>query len=516
MALPFAPARRWLDEHWPALATAAAIAILVAWAFFTRYRFLAASPYPLGVDGYFYPIQLRSLLAGDGLYYASAPLTLWLMTPLAALTDPIVGAKLGAALGSALVAVPVYFLGRRLSGDRTIGLLAAALIVTSTESFYLSVEFVKNGVALAIAATYLCSLLRALDAPSRGRIAAAVALFVATVLAHKLAAGFALLLSIAPIYVRVRARDSWSRRARSYALLAAAAGVAAMLCAGLLAPERFIGPDDLELLAGLFTRDADFTLAALAVRGGPPLRFGDEVAIAGALALAVVLVAAAARRYPQLAAPVSGPDRALVWGATLIGLFLAVPWLDVGDPQGLGFRLRLFAFVPLALCAAALAGALLGRLTGLVRGALIVGFVVGWVASRPASTREGLVVVEPHMQAAILAMREVVPADHVVICPERHLMFMVTWYTGGYARLRPDEVPAARRWRLLPSALISPPLHAAIDAARQQAVEEVPRPRGLHPRHRNGVVLMPEATWQWILSRLSPAARAPYDEWRTI
>ncbi len=375
------------------------------------------------------------------------------------------------------------------------------------------------GVALAIAATYLCALLRALESPTRGRLAVAIALLFATLLAHKLAAGFALVLSIAPIVVRVRAGGQpWSRPARAYVAGALVLLVAVMVGAGVLAPERFIGPDDLDLLSGLFTADADFTLAALAIGGGPALRFGDEVAIAGGLAVALVVVAAAARRYRQLAAPASGPDRALGWGAAAVGLALAIPWIDVSDPQGLGFRLRLLAFVPLALCAAALAGAVLARLSPLVRGALIVGFVVGWVASRPASTREGLVVVEPHMQAAILALRDVVPEDDVVICPERHLMFMVTWYSGGYARLRPEKVPAARRWRLLPSALISPPLHAAIDAARTQAVEEavVPRPRGLHPRHRNGVVLMPEATWQWILARLSPEARAPYDEWRTI
>jgi hypothetical protein len=68
---------------------------------------LAASPFPLGVDGYFYPIQLRSLLAGHGLAYPDFPLTFWLMAPFAALTDPIVGAKLAAAIYGALMAVPM-------------------------------------------------------------------------------------------------------------------------------------------------------------------------------------------------------------------------------------------------------------------------------------------------------------------------------------------------------------------------------------------------------------------------
>ena len=68
-------------------------------------------PYPVGVDGYFYPIQLRSLLEHGHLQYPPSPLTFWLMAPFAAVTDPITGAKLGAALLGALVALPAYAVG---------------------------------------------------------------------------------------------------------------------------------------------------------------------------------------------------------------------------------------------------------------------------------------------------------------------------------------------------------------------------------------------------------------------
>lgn len=90
-----------------------AAAVPALCAFWQRWRFLAASPYPLGVDGYFYPVQLRSLLERGSLYYPSAPLDLWLMAPLAWLSDPITGAKLGAALGPALVVWPAHVCGRR-------------------------------------------------------------------------------------------------------------------------------------------------------------------------------------------------------------------------------------------------------------------------------------------------------------------------------------------------------------------------------------------------------------------
>ncbi len=496
---------------WPSPAVLGALVALVGWAFWQRYRFLAASPYPLGVDGYFYPIQLRSLLATGHLYYPSAPLTLWLMAPLAALTDPIVGAKLGAALGSALAAVPIYFLGRRISGDRACGLLAAALVAASAESFYLTVEFVKNGIALTVASTYLVFLLRALERPTRGRIAAAAIALLATLLAHKLALILALVLSLPPIYVRVNASD------RRRWLLVGAVGLGLALAAlGLLAPRRFVAAGDLGLIGHAFTGHPDFTLPALDVGRGHPLRFGYEVAIAAGLAALVVALAIAGRRWPGLRGAGRDPDRALGLGAAVVALVIACPWLDVADPQGLGFRLRLLAFVVLALCGAAAAGRLLGRLSPLARTALVVGFAVGWLVSRPPATREGLIVVKPHMQAAVLALEGVVPPGDVVICPERHIVFMIAWYTDTAVRLRPDSVPEAHRWRLLPSALISPALQRAIDQARRDPPPGLVRPRGLHPRHRNGVVVMPEATWRYVLGLLPPRARASYQAWHTI
>src|SRR5690242_2837316 len=127
-------------------ATRAAIAIglvgLVVWSAWARYRFLASSPYPMGVDGYFYPIQLRSILEHGHLQYPASPLAFYLMAPFAALTDPITGAKLGAAVGGALIALPAYAIGARIGGNRAAGVAAAVIATTSVGSWYLSVEFV--------------------------------------------------------------------------------------------------------------------------------------------------------------------------------------------------------------------------------------------------------------------------------------------------------------------------------------------------------------------------------------
>src|SRR3954467_5141638 len=128
------------------LAIPAALAALVAWSAWTRWTTLTESPFPVGIDGYFYPIQLRSLLDHGGLAYPASPLAFWLMWPLAAATDPILGAKLGASIYIALIALPAYGIAARLSHSRGAGLVAAALATTSAGSAYLTVEFVKNGI----------------------------------------------------------------------------------------------------------------------------------------------------------------------------------------------------------------------------------------------------------------------------------------------------------------------------------------------------------------------------------
>jgi hypothetical protein len=121
------------------------------------------------------------------------------------------------------------------------------------------------------------------------------------------------------------------------------------------------------------------------------------------------------------------------------------------------------------------------------------------------------------MDAAVLAAATKIPANTTVIVPERHILFMTAWYTRAPVRLRPEPVPYGRRVRLLPLAFIGmgSPLEDAIDAARADAHVAEP-PLGLHPRHRNGLVLVTEPTWDWLLATLRPELRGYWATWRTI
>ncbi|MEM9490041.1 MAG: glycosyltransferase family 39 protein, partial [Myxococcota bacterium] len=249
--------RAWLG----AAAVATAVMALIGWTFWQRWSFLGASPYPFGIDGYYYPIQLRSVLADGALFYPSAPLALWLMVPLAALSDPIAGAKLGAALGTSLIIAPMYGLGRLIGGSAIAGILSAVLVATSATSFYLCTEFVKSGVGLTVAALFLWSLARTLSEPSRVWATITLLSSIAVFLTHKLAVVLALSAAFpAALLVYRSGRLPGSRRTIA---VAGAALLAGLLAAGVIAPERFPSPGDVRLLVDLFSGQWDWTLPVL-------------------------------------------------------------------------------------------------------------------------------------------------------------------------------------------------------------------------------------------------------------
>jgi hypothetical protein len=476
-----------------------AVAALVAASAWWRWEFLTSTPYPLGVDGYYYPVQLRALLEDGALAYPASPLAFWLMAPLAAWLGPIAGAKLGAALGGALVAVPAFGLGRRFGG-RGAGLVAAAVATTSAGSFYLGVEFVKQGLGVTVGLTALWLVARALECPAAGRGAAAAAAVIAAALTHKMAAALVVAVALPAVIVEARARG-WLRARR--VALAAVIVVAVAIGLGVAFPERFLGERDVDLVGRLFTADARWDLPVYA--GRRSLYMGHETllaAIASAAAL-VVLVRGAGR----------GADRAMAIAVASFGVVLAVPWLDVADPQGLPFRLRLVAFVPLALGAAVIAGAV-ARLPRLA--ALPIALAALVVIVQPRSRDEGVVVTHPAMVAAVRALDGVVPPGGVIIASERHIAFMVAWYTRDPARLRPEVVDPARRWRLMPLAFIGEGTALATALAAARAEPSLVPPRGLHPRHPDGLVVVPEATWTWILARLPAASARYYAAWPTL
>jgi hypothetical protein len=178
-------------------------------------------------------------------------------------------------------------------------------------------------------------------------------------------------------------------------------------------------------------------------------------------------------------------------------------------------RLRLAAFVPAALVASIGARGILARYARrdavLAAAALVLA-----VIRQPGAQLGGEVVTHPALVAAAQALNGHVPRGATLIVPERHIAFMVAWYTGAKVALRPDGVPRDQRFRVLPlhTIVTGSALDHQLMAARAQ--RQLPPPIGVHPRHPNGLVLVAEPTWEWILAHLPAIDRARFAAWPTI
>ena len=485
-----------------------AIAALIAWSVIQRWQLLTASPFPLGVDGYFYPVELRGVLDHGGLAYPASPLAFYLLAPFAAITDPITGAKLGAAVYGALIAAPMYGVAARLGGGRGAGLLAAALATTSLGSLYLTVEFVKNSLGLTVALTALWLILRATERPSAARIVGAALGVIAAYATHKMAAALVVVVAV-PAVLSAGAAHGALRGRRLLIAIGGVVGAAIVAIAlGAAAPERFLSAGDLALGHDLLAATPRWTAPALARPGGD-LQLGYDALVGGVLA-AIAIGWALAGRRPRV--PGAG------WPIVALALVIGVPFLAVADRQGLGFRLRAAAFVPTALAAALVARAVLGtyvhRARVLVALAVVLG--LGRAIAAPRDAIDGEIVTHPALVTAAEALASRVPAGAVLVVPERHIAFMLAWYTGAPVAIDPSRVPPPLRYRVLPLHFIGQgsALDRALIAAR--AEPGIAPPIGAHPSHANGLVLVAEPTWRWLLDHVPPGDRARLAAWPTI
>jgi len=495
-------------------ALTAAVVGLVGLAYWQHWTVLSASPYPIGVDGYFYPIQVRSILEHGSLAYPASPITFYWMAPFALISDPIIGAKIGAALGCALIAVPTYGVGKKLGAGFGSGLLAAVVATLSAGAGFLSIEFVKQGIGLTVAMIALWAVLGALERTTRRRAIGAAAAIAFAFATHKMA-GAIVLVIVAPAIV-MRARALLQGRRLIYATLGGLVLVITLIVLGIAAPHRFVSATDLVLVGRLVTSHATWSGDAL-VAPGVTITLQHEALIAGVLA-----ISAAGVLWTR---PLAREVRACGWMVVVLGLVIATPWLRIDDPQGLGFRLRAAAFVPMALCAAICAGALaraighkMSRMSVLEREGMLVGVAAILAVVQLFSDRsEGQVLTHPALVAAVANATEHIPAGATVIVPERHILYMVDWYTRAPARLRPELVPFAQRVRMLGLVYMGGDegaLSATLDAARRDP--GVAPPISLHANHRNGLVLVTEPTWSWVLAHLPPEAHAYFAKWPTI
>ena len=509
---------RALPKWLPTAGVAFALALLVVMSFLERWSMLNQTAFPVGVDGYYYPLQLRSLLESHELAYPSVPIAFWLMTPLAALTDPITGAKIGAALFGALVALPAYGIGARLGRCRGAGLVAAVIATTSAGSAFLSIEFVKNGIGLTVLLTAVWLLMRALEKPSIARLVPAVLGALAAAFTHKMAGALLVVIAVPSIIAAASARGRLRGRRLLYVISLVSSVTVLLVILSMTVSKR---ATDIDLSRVVWADRSHWTAPALVTRSFQ-LTFGYEALIGACVGIAALFVLSRAGRGLVEKIPIPAHWRAeatrrglsgetaIAWTIALLAIAIAWPRLDVTDVQGLGFRLRVASFVPFALAAAVVTGRLVARIKHRDFALAVVAVAL---AMRPTGHRdEGRIDVHPAMASAVQALK--IPDTETIIVPERHIVFMVAWYARAHVQIRPEGVAPEHRWRLVPLAWIG--MDSPLDTALLQARNGPRPPVGLHARHPNGLVLIPEETYQRVLESLPADVRTYWSRWRTI
>jgi hypothetical protein len=492
------------------LIVAAAVFGLFVWAFTTRLRFLLETPFPVGVDGYYYAIQVRSLLESGHLFYPAPPLVFLWLAPFAALTDPIVGTKIGAAAGTAAIVFPAYLLAQRLSGDRWASMVGAAIAATSAQSFYLATEFIKQGVGLTLTMSFLAALVPALAHSNRPRITFAVVLLGLTSLAHKMALVIALLVAIPAVALEVRRRNF---RLRAGGLVLA--GLSFIVLAGglALAHEHVLGREGVLLLAHTFRVDADWSFAALVRGDGMRLFFRHEVRWA-TLAALLVVTSEFLRWKPTRPETARDGIPPVALGLVVLSFALALPWWNIEDRQGLAMRFRLTAFLSLAPCSALILARLFDFIPGRARALATVGATTALLFLLPSRLQEGVVFVRPERVQAVRALKGILPPDALVITTDRQLAFMTTWYTRAAARK--TVLPGSkleRTYRLITRRVLESGLAGELDACRIRSLPSESRPLDLLPHMPNEMVLLTELGFQRLVANLPAESQRYWREW---
>jgi hypothetical protein len=195
---------------------------------------LIDDPWANGYDGWYYVLQVRSLVDGAPLF-ADRSLVFVPLVALARLTgDAILGNQLAACLFAAVAAAGGALAGWRWTGRLSAAAVAGGWWALSPLHLGVSAEFLKNSAGVAVLSLLLAALPRC--ERRRGLLAAAISLALLGPLVHKLTGVLGLLAAVGYTAARLlggRRPPRWLWGVVGLGLLAVAAG-------GLLRPSDFL------------------------------------------------------------------------------------------------------------------------------------------------------------------------------------------------------------------------------------------------------------------------------------
>jgi len=214
-------------------------------------------PVPVGLDGYYYVLQINSFLTSSHFYYPTrTPVVLYGLCALSFLTaNPTLVVKIVSILLHASLCAGVFVLTRNALGTVWLSLLGVVLAELTRLHLFMTAEFVNNLGALSLVVWTLVFSIRFLQKRRRLDISIAAVLTLAALFSHR-STGFilvAILWSVALFHWFVVA--SFQGRTIRYAVVAAAVS---LFAPAVLAAQPFFALPS--ALGSQLTMVPDFTL----------------------------------------------------------------------------------------------------------------------------------------------------------------------------------------------------------------------------------------------------------------
>jgi hypothetical protein len=164
------------------------IALCVIAAVAVRAVFLFKDAFATGFDGYYYALQVKSLIKNGVVLNRDNSIVFYLLRFFAFFfSDVVLANKIGAILLCSLAAAPFYLLARRLTASHLVAFVSALFLTLSFSQVYMAFEIVKNGVSMLFVVCALYCLARFFD--RHYFKAGALVFFALGFFTHKAAAG---------------------------------------------------------------------------------------------------------------------------------------------------------------------------------------------------------------------------------------------------------------------------------------------------------------------------------------
>jgi hypothetical protein len=177
-------------------------------------------PVAVGVDGYYYVLQVKQLLNTGHLYFSSpTPIAVYFMSVIGFLVgDSVLAAKIAAVFFQAVLCAGVFALLTTVGCSRWLGLVGAALTAFAGLHFHLISEFINNlaGIAFIVLCGWCVS--KTIKTRARRWIALALSFFLLAMFSHKSILPVSAMLIILLVISRCLFTGEQSRFRRVYAL----------------------------------------------------------------------------------------------------------------------------------------------------------------------------------------------------------------------------------------------------------------------------------------------------------